>query len=90
MAMKLFPENILLLNVECSEGFLNLCKIDRMVNDNSSSCNLKFFKNEKRSFAIFKQAYQLENEAMALKFLLHTTLLLDTSCFEGLLNWKID
>ena len=41
MAVKFFPEHILLLKVDCFEGFLNQCKIDRMVNDNSSSCNTK-------------------------------------------------
>ena len=33
MAMKFFSEIILLLKVDIFEGFLNQCKIDRMVND---------------------------------------------------------
>ena len=41
MAVKFFPEHIVLLKVDRFEGFLNRCKIDRMVNDNSSSCNPK-------------------------------------------------
>ena len=36
MALKLYTP---LLKVNCFEGFLNWCKTDRMVNDNSSSCN---------------------------------------------------
>ena len=48
MAMKFFPENILLLKVDNFERFLNRCKIDKMMNDNSTSCNPNvFFKNEK-------------------------------------------
>ena len=39
MALKLFPQTILLLKVDHFEGFLNQCKTDRIVNDNSSSCN---------------------------------------------------
>ena len=41
MAVKFFQENILLLKVNCFEGFLNRCKLDGMVNDNSNSCNSK-------------------------------------------------
>ena len=44
MALKLFPETILLLKVNCSEGILNQNKIDGMVNDHSSSCNSYKFK----------------------------------------------
>ena len=40
MALKFFPETILLLKVDCFEGILNWIKIDGMVNDHSSSCNL--------------------------------------------------
>ena len=41
MTSKIFPglETILLLKVDNFEGFLNRCKTDGMVNDNSSSCN---------------------------------------------------
>ena len=41
MAVKFFLETILLLKVDCFEGFLKRCKSDGMVNDNSSSCNSK-------------------------------------------------
>ena len=41
MAVKFFTEIIVLLKVDRFEGFLNRCKIDGMVNDNSSSCNSK-------------------------------------------------
>ena len=41
MAVKFFTEIIVLLKVDHFEGFSNRCKIDRMVNDNSSSCNSK-------------------------------------------------
>ena len=37
MGVKLFTEIILLLKVDHFEGFSNRCKIDRMVNDNSST-----------------------------------------------------
>ena len=39
----LAPENVAVkgLKVDHFEGFLNRCKIDRMVNNNSSSCNSK-------------------------------------------------
>ena len=48
MAVKFFPEVILLLKVDCFEGFLNRCKIDGIVNDNLCNCNSKwFFKNKK-------------------------------------------
>ena len=40
MALKFFPEIILLLNVERFEGIVNRIKIDRMVNDHLSNCNL--------------------------------------------------
>ena len=39
MALKFFPGTILLLKVDCFKGILNWIKIDRMVNDHSSSCN---------------------------------------------------
>ena len=39
MAFKIFPYTILLLKVDMFEGILNCIKIDRMVNDHSSSCN---------------------------------------------------
>ena len=39
MALKFFPETILLLKVDRSEGILNQIKIARMVNDHLSSCN---------------------------------------------------
>ena len=38
---QLVSEVIPLLTVDRFEGFLNQCKIDEMVNDNSSSCNSK-------------------------------------------------
>ena len=41
MAMNFFPEFTLLLKVDLFEAFLNRYKIDRIVNDNSSSCNSK-------------------------------------------------
>ena len=41
MAMKFFTEIIVLLKVDRFEGFSNWCKIDGMVNNNSSSCNSK-------------------------------------------------
>ena len=40
MAFKFFPDTILLLNVNIFEGILNQIKIDEMVNDHLSSCNL--------------------------------------------------
>ena len=40
MAFKCFPDTILLLKVDCFKGILNRIKIDGMVNDHSSSCNL--------------------------------------------------
>ena len=40
MAFKFFPDTILLLKVHHFEGILNRIKIDRMVNDHLSSCNL--------------------------------------------------
>ena len=40
MAVNFF-QSILLLKVDRFIGFLNQCKIDRMVNDNLSSCNSK-------------------------------------------------
>ena len=43
MALKLFPDTMLLLKVDRFEGFLNRSRIDRMVNNNSSSCNSKTF-----------------------------------------------
>ena len=39
MALKFFPETILLLKVDSFEEILNQIKIDGMVNDHSSSCN---------------------------------------------------
>ena len=39
MAFKFFTDTIHLLKVDCFEGILNWIKIDRMVNDHSSSCN---------------------------------------------------
>ena len=40
MAFKCFPGTILLLKVGRFEGILNQIKIDGMVNDHLSSCNL--------------------------------------------------
>ena len=39
MALKFFPEIILLFKVDHFEGILNRIKIDGIVNDHSSSCN---------------------------------------------------
>ena len=39
MAVKLFLDNILLLEVYSFEGFLNRHKNDKMVNNYSNSCN---------------------------------------------------
>ena len=44
MALKVYPEITLLLKVDCFEGILNGIKINGMVNDHSSSCNLLRFK----------------------------------------------
>ena len=41
IAVKFFPEIIVLLKVDCFEGFLHWCKTDGMTNDISSSCNSK-------------------------------------------------
>ena len=41
MAVQFFTEIMVLLKVDNFEGFSNRCKIDGMVNDNSSSCNSK-------------------------------------------------
>ena len=47
--LKLLPDLIPLLKVDCFEGFLNQYKIDGMMNDNLSSCNSKsFYKKLKR------------------------------------------
>ena len=46
MALKFFPETILLLKMEHFEGILNQNKIDRMVNDHLNSVthsNLKIY-----------------------------------------------
>ena len=40
MAFLFFPDTILLLKVDRFEGILNRIKIDEMVNDHLSSCNL--------------------------------------------------
>ena len=40
MAFKFFPDTNLLLKVDRFEGILNRIKIDEMVNDHLSSCNL--------------------------------------------------
>ena len=40
MAFKFFLDTILLLKVDRFEGILNRIKIDGMVNDHLSSCNL--------------------------------------------------
>ena len=40
MVFKFFPDTILLLKVDRFEGILNQIKIDEMVNDHLSSCNL--------------------------------------------------
>ena len=40
MAFNFFPDSILLLKVDRCEGILNRIKIEGMVNDHSSSCNL--------------------------------------------------
>ena len=40
MAFKVFPGTILLLKVDRFKGILNWVKIDEMVNDHLSSCNL--------------------------------------------------
>ena len=40
MAFKFFPDTVLSLKVDRFEGILNQIKIDGMVNDHLSSCNL--------------------------------------------------
>ena len=72
-----FPDLIPLLKVDYFERFLNWCKIDGMVNDNSSSCHSKYFlKIKKDDLQYLNNTTSQTNEAMALKFFLHTTLLL--------------
>ena len=44
IALKFFPETILLLKVDRSEGMLNQIKIDGIMNDHSSCCNSWQFK----------------------------------------------
>ena len=66
MALKFFPEIIILLNVDRFEEILNWNKIDEMVNDHLSSCNSQQFKQiyiniAKKSFTIFSHAYQLNH-----------------------------
>ena len=39
MALKFFPETILLLKVDRCEGIVNRNKIDGMVNDHLNNCN---------------------------------------------------
>ena len=41
MTFKFSPDTILLLEVDHFEGILNRIKIDGMVNDHSSCCNLQ-------------------------------------------------
>ena len=48
MMLKLFPDLIFLLKVDCFEGFLNRYKNDGMVNDKLSSCNSMILKEIKK------------------------------------------
>ena len=49
MAMQYFPEAILLLKEAHFEGFQTSVKSDRMVNDNSTSYNSKWFLKIKKT-----------------------------------------
>ena len=52
MAVKFFPETIFYKKADHFKEFLNWCKIDRMVNDNSSSSNSMIFKKIKTIYNI--------------------------------------
>ena len=39
MDLKIFPNNIMLLKVDCFEGFLNRTNIDKLVINSMSGCN---------------------------------------------------
>ena len=41
IVVKFFPETTHLVKVDHYQGFLNQCKIDGMLHDNSSCCNSK-------------------------------------------------
>ena len=70
MTSKFFPGTILLLKVARFEGFLNRCKIDGMVNDNSSCCNSKLFflKIKNNHLQYLNKPTSQTNEAIALNF----------------------
>ena len=52
MALKFFPETILVLKVDCCEGILNQNKIDRMVYDHSSTVTCSYLKNLHKSSTV--------------------------------------
>ena len=77
MALKFFPDTILLLKVDYFEGILNWIKIDRMVNDHSSNCNLyrfnKIYTNiTKNHLQFLAMPTSKTTDAMVLKFFLDT------------------
>ena len=39
MDLKIFPNNIMLLKVDCFEGFLNRSNVDELVINSMSGCN---------------------------------------------------
>ena len=69
MALKFFPETIILIKVDCLEGILNQNKIDGMVNDYTSSCELqRFYANiAKNRLQFLATSTYTTTDAMALK-----------------------
>ena len=81
MALKFVAEIILLLKVHRFEGIVNRSKINRMVNDHSSSCNLWRFKKiyaniVKNRLQFLAMPTSTTTDAMALNFFADTMKLL--------------
>ena len=73
MALTFVSETILLLKVDCFEGILRWSKLNRMVNDHSSSCKswhlqIIYTNIAKEPFAIFSHAYKHYHWYFCLEF----------------------
>ena len=54
MNLKILPKTIMLLKVDCFEGFLNRSNIDKLVINSTSGCNYKNYKLNYKNYKLNK------------------------------------
>ena len=52
MDLKIFPNTIVLLKVDCFKGFLNQSNVDKLVINSMSGCNYKNYKLNNNNYKL--------------------------------------